>query len=347
MVRGQQVPTSQDMARTLWGLGETLAPAIPLFAAAKAVPTLAKQVYSAATLPGDVYAGRVDPTSDEAIRRSMDLATSAPMAALPAAEEHALGVFGGRVAANRIAEQGITGPKAALDLAERLDAEGASREEIYAATNKLLEGTPYAGASRGADGKWRFEIDDRSLSVRSGAGGIGNIGEQYSHPELFSAYPRIPNEWSRLSISPRARMSGGYQSDFGIMDVSAPSAEEARTVAAHELQHAVQSREGFSRGSNASGGFLRGFVTPFSAAARKRAWERYHTNPGEVEARNVEHRLSMSPEQRRATPPWQTTDVPTEEQNVPSSLGDILSNAVSGSRLTPQQANAWRSGDLL
>jgi hypothetical protein len=35
---------------------------------------LASSLKSAVTLPGDVYAGRVDPTSDEAIRRSMDMA---------------------------------------------------------------------------------------------------------------------------------------------------------------------------------------------------------------------------------------------------------------------------------
>lgn len=35
---------------------------------------MAKSAYGAATLPGDVYAGRTDPTSDEAIGRAADLA---------------------------------------------------------------------------------------------------------------------------------------------------------------------------------------------------------------------------------------------------------------------------------
>lgn len=35
---------------------------------------LAKSAYGAATLPGDVYAGRVDPMSDEAVQRSADFA---------------------------------------------------------------------------------------------------------------------------------------------------------------------------------------------------------------------------------------------------------------------------------
>lgn len=35
---------------------------------------LAKSLYGAATLPGDVYAGRVDPNSDEGLDRAADLA---------------------------------------------------------------------------------------------------------------------------------------------------------------------------------------------------------------------------------------------------------------------------------
>jgi hypothetical protein len=147
--------------------------------------------------------------------------------------------------------------------------------------------------------------------------------------ELFSAYPRVKNEWSRLTVSPSAQASGGYAVQIGLMDVIAPTAEEARRVAAHELQHATQYREGFSRGANVGGGFL----TPFSAAARKRAWDRYYKNPGEVEARNVENRLAMSPEQRRAIPPWQTVDVSLQEQIASRSLGQIFSDALSRSPL--------------
>lgn len=56
----------------------------------------AKSVYGAATLPGDVYAGRVDPGSDEAIGRSFDLASALAGASPATAVEGALGAFGGR-----------------------------------------------------------------------------------------------------------------------------------------------------------------------------------------------------------------------------------------------------------
>lgn len=42
----------------------------------------------------------------------------------------------------------------------------------------------------------------------------------------------------------------------------------------------------------------------------------YHRLSGEVEARNVQKRMDMTPEQRRQTPPWATEDVPRNQQIV-------------------------------
>jgi hypothetical protein len=328
---GSLAPTMQEAANR----APTAQPwlGIPVALARKAIQSAAPMAVSGATLPGDVYAGRTDPNSDEAIRRSTYLALTMPLAAMPlsmAVPEGSgtLGVFAGRAAANRLAGKGVTGPKAALDLAETMGAAGASRDEIYAATNKLLEGTPYAGATKGMDGRLRFEIDDTNLKLREGATGTGTIGGHYSHPELFSAYPSVKDEWSSLTVKPSARVGGGYSAPYSLMNVNAPTVKEATGVAAHELQHAAQSREGFSAGANASGG-LWGSLSPFSAAAKKKAWDRYYKNPGEVEARNVANRLTLSPEQRRATPPWETADVPPEEQILPRGLRQTFWGSLS------------------
>ncbi len=40
----------------------------------------------------------------------------------------------------------------------------------------------------------------------------------------------------------------------------------------------------------------------------------YHRSAGEVEARNVMARMNMTPEERRAKPPWETADVPEAQQ---------------------------------
>lgn len=44
--------------------------------------------------------------------------------------------------------------------------------------------------------------------------------------------------------------------------------------------------------------------------------EAYRASAGEVEARNVQHRMDWTPEQRRETPPWATEDVPRDQQIV-------------------------------
>jgi hypothetical protein len=45
-------------------------------------------------------------------------------------------------------------------------------------------------------------------------------------------------------------------------------------------------------------------------------YEGYHRLAGETEARNVQARRNMTAEERRATPPWKTQDVPDEQQIV-------------------------------
>jgi hypothetical protein len=51
-------------------------------------------------------------------------------------------------------------------------------------------------------------------------------------------------------------------------------------------------------------------------AQESAASEYYSRLSGEVQARNVQTRRDMSAEERRATPPWQTQDVPDEQQIV-------------------------------
>jgi hypothetical protein len=59
----------------------------------------------------------------------------------------------------------------------------------------------------------------------------------------------------------------------------------------------------------------KGLPSDLDRAAQESAVEEaYRRMAGEVESRNVESRLSMTPEQRRATPPWMTQDVEDELQ---------------------------------
>lgn len=46
------------------------------------------------------------------------------------------------------------------------------------------------------------------------------------------------------------------------------------------------------------------------------ALDRYRKSAGEVEARNVQKRMNMTPDERRSIPPWETQDVPFDQQIV-------------------------------
>ena len=95
---------------------------------------------------------------------------------------------------------------------------------------------------------------------------------------------------------------------------------------AHEIQHAIQDIEGFSSGTNTKN-------------------KQYKESAGEVEARNVEKRFNMTPEQRRQSLASETEDVAREDQiflekslDANYSIGDT--KTISGGRqITFTRAN--------
>jgi hypothetical protein len=74
---------------------------------------------------------------------------------------------------------------------------------------------------------------------------------------------------------------------------------QALSSIAHEGQHAIQAREGFAAGGNSRA--LEGGASQYGNLA------------GEAEARNVQTRLNMSPQERRDMPPWWTLDRDQED----------------------------------
>jgi hypothetical protein len=199
--------------------------------------------------------------------------------------KNAVGIFGGRLAK--------TADHAALGRAEELAAQGAPREQIWNDT----------GWFQGSDGKWRFEIDDSGLRVQRGEGENLETGA-IQHPELAAAYPeqqRLID--SKVGFWPEKSGSYGWpdvDDPYHAVSAYGPTDNVRRKTGAHELQHFVQNVEGFSEGQS---------PTAFSPL---KPWKylQYRKDPREVEARNVEHRLGMTPEERRSTPPWLTQDMP-------------------------------------
>ncbi len=311
---------------------------------------MAKSVVGGLALPGDVAAGRVDPTSEIGVQRALDLAGSVMGGGMTvgSAPRGSIGMFLGPSAK--------TADLQALDLAREMTQKGASREDVIGKT----------GWFQGADGKWRFEIPDTAASLRPGYTDKTTVQEAISHPELFRAYPQLGEVEFYHNPMTRTNIQGGWSGNPNVSDTFPTlqinqAAKDPRSTAIHELQHAVQAIEDFAPGGNtfvlkkgtpaweiyqerlaaikkplpletyaAVAGFgddieaarksypsyLKAVKNPSSLVkteAQKYAVETaYRRSAGEVEARNVQSRLKSGYDKR----PWETQDFPEDMQIV-------------------------------
>lgn len=129
--------------------------------------------------------------------------------------------------------------------AQEMQAAGADMESIRKAT----------GWHEGMDGKWRWEINDSRMQLRTDAADIPNyttLGELVDAPELFEAYPDMAD----LSVTFHTLedgQNGGYSRKFDSIELSRDLKNRPETLLnslIHEMQHAIQSREGFASGAN-------------------------------------------------------------------------------------------------
>jgi hypothetical protein len=304
----------------------------------------ARAAWEAVKLPGDVYQGNVQMTppglrredftdaappqaapgawfnpavwqpNSEVIGRSADLAGLLGGGGMPMAERGAAGIFGGRLAK--------TADLHALQRAEEMTNAGAKPKDIWSTT----------GWGQGADGKWRFEIPDNNLKVKFGGGeGLSGPGSVIQHDALAQAYPSLGD--MAHSIAKQREPRGAFLDEIpaapdtdrwrAAMHVSAPNLKEARSIAAHELQHGVQQIEGFGRGGDPD--MFHQYLPPNVSAAQadQAAYGAYHRLAGEVEARNVQTRLDLSPELRASYGPRITEDVPKKQQIVRGNDGEM------------------------
>lgn len=189
----------------------------------------------------------------------------------------------------------------------------AELEKAGVNARKIWEET---GNWRGPDGNWRQEIPDAAAAFRtnfsqavpsrannfSAAGLEGPLGGMYTHQDLYAAYPELLRT-ERMTVQKRPDWMGtaGEHGTYrkGRVEVTSKTEQDALSLAAHELQHAVQRIENFARG---------GSERDFGAA--KDAFEQYKRLAGEAEARAVQARLKLTPEQRRAIFPEDSYDVP-------------------------------------
>jgi hypothetical protein len=252
---------------------------------------------------------------------------------------NAIGTFGGRLAK--------TADQPALARAEDMTARGVPREQVWNDT----------GWFRGVDGKWRFEIDDSQADFTGlpKNSETDTFGSMVRHPELLTAYP----DMAPMSFVAPNSSGGNYSpATFSKFEgrvipesMSVGRAQENAqpfSVALHESQHALQHREGFETGGAARGSEAE-IYNRYAAkinnaiqdgdkqeAARLRNdlkalnlrgdIDTYKRLAGEVEARAVQTRMDMTPDQRRARPPWLDYDVPEDQQIVRGVVNALLQN---------------------
>jgi hypothetical protein len=207
----------------------------------------------------------------------------------------------------------LTADKAKLARAKQMAKDGASSDDIFSET----------GWFKGVDDKWRFEIPDQQSQMTRDIGTKASVGDVLSHPKLFEAYPDLAT----------IKLYGLRNQDEGMYMPQKSSAGEAifvgdnnaHSTLLHELQHALQAREGFSSGAR------------LKDNPKAKDISRYKRSAGEVEARNVETRLSLSPEQltTQAFAPWRTADTAPYHQIVDKRSKGGSASYGSGPTLTP------------
>lgn len=233
------------------------------------------------------------------------------------------GIFGGELAQ--------TADKAALSKAKELEKAGAEQRAIWKET----------GWFKGGDGKWRFEIDDSAAAIRTKntsdpsmfadmmdeaaarQSGV-SLGQAVDHPQLFKAYPSLSAE--RFSVGGPAGGSYGDKMLRVADPYSVKGGQDTRSVALHELQHAIQQREGLANGGAPAEmkqialEMLRRDVSSGAIPDTRQAMEMlpmaqenaYRRLAGEAEARAVQSRMNLTPAQRRALFPLDSYDVPLD-----------------------------------
>lgn len=188
-----------------------------------------------------------------------------------------------------------------LKQAENLEKDGASAEEIRKET----------GWSRGLDNKWKFEIDDSQAKYNEDKIRLGkavSLNEVLEHKDLFKAYPDLKKvkvkEISNLDAN------GIYSPNFDCIFINEnlPTQEKLKSLI-HEVQHAIQVREGFAVGESPDN-------------------KNRNQSAGEIEADDVKARQSMSKEERlntfpKSMKPNQNADVAFWENSKSNEYGDV------------------------
>lgn len=206
---------------------------------------------------GDAYA-EIDQYDEKASRFNREaesaLSQSAPEAPVQAVSEPE------NVRLRAVDEPKGRGPPERFSYAGR-DARNADLEALHEAERYEMQNVDAetirqkTGWFRGADGKWRWEIDDSGMKLRTDAADISNyttLGELVDAPALFATYPDMKDMSVTFHNLERGQL-GGYHRTFDSIELSRELKQKPEALLnslTHEVQHAIQQREGFTPGAN-------------------------------------------------------------------------------------------------
>lgn len=204
------------------------------------------------------------------------------------------------------------------------------------------------------DDKMRWEVPDQNALIKTAVAasdGVydGTLNEALAHQELFKAYPELKDLSVRITIDPsrtpsgrfvRSSMNGERLDSASQITVTAPNYESAKSTLLHEVQHWIQDKEGFAKGSSpeqfySGRGTIRGdTLTPEAQRIMDSALidpsmkmppeevrfrqsaatqEAYRRTAGEIESRDIQARQSFTPEQRKAIAPYSSENIAKDE----------------------------------
>ena len=133
--------------------------------------------------------------------------------------------------------------------AVEMEKAGAKPEDIWMAT----------GTFRGPEGKLRQEISDTGAKLTLGQGKPDVYGAieaktfegALDHPRLQQAYPEL-NEVKFQHWPGEDYLGANFDPSDNVITMGKIAMEPERGVALHELQHAIQRKEGFAKGGSPS-----------------------------------------------------------------------------------------------
>lgn len=218
------------------------------------------------------------------------------------------------------------------------------RASVKAELDRLVSNVKQSGLKPTNEQKFQANM----LNMRQASTSYkGNISEAFQHEDLYKAYPDVAKtdfQW----IAMPAGEGGQYSPREGVLLNGGLFGKEAESLTSHELQHAIQHREGFAKGgspesmqpyiddyANTKKNFDRALkqsmsdADPIAAAnaAQERQFyglqlgkmsnikgadknELYRRLAGEAEARATQTRIPLDAAQRRATFPEDSYDTP-------------------------------------